>query len=518
MNVTLIYVSNMKTDFEHLGIAMIASYLRKYQINVTLHGISVFTDVKKALKNISLDDDLYGFPMYETNALYIYEIAEEIKKHNPNSKIFSGGFFATACAPHVLDDCPSMDFVVLGEGETPVLEAVRALSEKKEIKHEAIFMRGDKLSEKLPFVSNSFYACLPARDNLNLSIKNGLYSARIIAGKGCCGDCTFCSFNNYTKINKSKVWLGREMKDVFDEIVSLYETFGIRSFAFSDGSLEDPGTLGKERLTELCKLLIDYDVKFHFWCFLRAETFDESDIPLMKLMKEAGIYNVNIGVDAANDKDLALYKKRATLAENNRAVEIFRKNDLDVTIGLIMFNPYSTRDTLRQNYEFLSGQKIETVFLYTTILSAYMGTQIYDKVNSDNLLKSTYLEPSVYDFVDKFAAEANDFFMRTFRKSPCALREYEFTSLWYFVSSLLRYFPEEASPYFEEIKILREQIATESKQYFKIIYVDNDLKYAEECFLDFENRILEIYTKISNVKIRMLKREPFRSYYLRNNL
>ena len=210
MNVTLIYVSNMKVDFEHLGLSFIASYLRKHQVNVTLHGINVHTDINNVIKSISLEDDLYGFPMYETNALYIYELAKEIKKHNPNCKIFTGGYFATACAPQVLDDCPSMDFVSLGEGEIPVLEVVRTLSEKKEINHDAIFMRGDDPSQKKPYVSDLFNGCLPARDNLELSIKNGLYRARIIASKGCCGDCTFCSFNNYSKKNKSKVWQGRE--------------------------------------------------------------------------------------------------------------------------------------------------------------------------------------------------------------------------------------------------------------------------------------------------------------------
>lgn len=518
MKVSLIYVSHTKVDFEHLGIGIIASYLRKHQIDVTLYGISVFTDIKNAVKSISLEDNVYGFPMYETNALYIYELAKEIKKHNPKCKIFTGGYFATACASDILDDCSSMDFVVLGEGQIPVLEAVQALSKKKEIKHDAILVRGDEPNTKKPFVTDLFNGCLPARDNLELSIKNGLHSARLIASKGCCGDCSFCSFNNYSRENKSKVWQGREVKDVFNEMVSLYKTYGIRSFSFSDGSLEDPGTLGKKRIAELCQLLIDYDTKFSFWCFVRADTFDESDIPLLKLMKEAGIYNVNIGIETANEKDLLLYNKRATLADNHRSVDLFRNYGIDVAPGFIMLNPYSTRDTLRKNYEFLSEHGIETVFFYTTILSAYKGTKIYNTVNRDNLFKSNYLEPSNYYFLDEFASQTNDLFNRTLRKSPSVIRENDICLLWYLVLSLQRFFPDEATPYVEEIRMLRKQLANESKHYFKIIYMDNDLKYAEQYFQDFENKILEIYTLMSNVKLRMLKREPFRSYFLRGEI
>ena len=279
--------------------------------------------------------------------------------------------------------------------------------------------------------------------------------------------------------------------------------------------MEDPGTLGKKRIAELCKMLIDYDTKFSFWCFIRADTFDESDIPLIKLMKEAGIYNINMGIEAANDQDLLLYNKRATLADNNRSVDLFRYHGIDIAPGFIMLNPYSTKDTLKQNYEFLSRHSIESVFFYTTILSVYKGTQIYDTVNKDKLLKSNYLEPSKYHFIDEFASDTNDFLIRRLRKSPSVIGENEITLLWYLVLSLKRFFPDEAAPYFEEIRMLRKQLANESKQYFKIIYVDNDLEHAEQCFQDFEKRVLDIYALMSNVKLRMLKKEPFRSYYLR---
>ena len=83
----------------------------------------------------------------------------------------------------------------------------------------------------------------PSNDYI-LDVKNKT-SARIYASKGCCANCSFCSTNLYC--NK---WMGRPIDNVVQDIFEINRISGIQHFIINDGSFEDPGTLGKQRIEE----------------------------------------------------------------------------------------------------------------------------------------------------------------------------------------------------------------------------------------------------------------------------
>ena len=65
----------------------------------------------------------------------------------------------------------------------------------------------------------------------------------------------------------------RDVEDVFNEIIYLYNKYKIRFFHFNDATFEGVGEKGKERMEKLCNLLISYPIKFSFRCFVRAGSF-----------------------------------------------------------------------------------------------------------------------------------------------------------------------------------------------------------------------------------------------------
>ncbi len=84
------------------------------------------------------------------------------------------------------------------------------------------------------------------------------------------------------------------MDDVFQEIRELHEEYGVQCFTFNDGSFEDPGKLGKQRVESLSKQIVEYPDRMSFRCFLRAETFQEKDVPLIRLMRKAGLHKSSL--------------------------------------------------------------------------------------------------------------------------------------------------------------------------------------------------------------------------------
>ena len=74
--------------------------------------------------NLPGDSHYFGFPLFHSNANKAYELIKIIKKYYPKSIAFAGGPFATLASKEILNDCPDIDFTVLGDGELPIYNAI----------------------------------------------------------------------------------------------------------------------------------------------------------------------------------------------------------------------------------------------------------------------------------------------------------------------------------------------------------------------------------------------------------
>ncbi len=244
--------SDTSSSIDNLGIGSICSYLRSKNMPVTLAYLkpNMINDtyISEKLK----DFDAYGLTFYANNAKYVFQAAELIKKHNSCATVFLGGYLASDAPKEILYDCSYIDYIVLGAGEKIVYQMMQFLQNgnKERIHSMASVVTRDDISEKIKAPINVCEMPFPARDNLTYSLKNGEQIARIYTARGCCGHCSFCSVNQMYK-----KWQGRPPKDILNEINQIHEKYKVNSFMFVDSSFEDPGRLGKERISELCKLL-----------------------------------------------------------------------------------------------------------------------------------------------------------------------------------------------------------------------------------------------------------------------
>jgi hypothetical protein len=103
------------------------------KVSVTLKdflaGQETATCVAAILAN---NPDAVGFSMYLWNREKCRDIAIALRRQRPDMTLFAGGPEPTGDPEGVLRDAP-FDFLILGEGEIPFLEAMARLSEEKEI-------------------------------------------------------------------------------------------------------------------------------------------------------------------------------------------------------------------------------------------------------------------------------------------------------------------------------------------------------------------------------------------------
>lgn len=524
MKVLFIYLTTNPLGEEHLGTASIASYLKQHNIEAELKLIVYDPknyDTENITKNIP-PSDIIGFPIFSTNAPIIYDLSKSLKKRYPEVLISVGGPLATDAADEILRDCQDIDFITLGDGEETYLrlsEAIKSNLDIETIPH--ILFRNDKFKVgKTPYVIEIEELPWVSRQYLKQVLKRGFITARLTAARGCCANCSFCSHNSYTKGTK-KIWRGRCITDVFDEAVHLYKEYGIQSFTFNDGSFEDPGNLGKERIKTFCDLVISSGYHFHFSAFLRADTFSVDEVQLIKRMKEAGFTRVFIGIESQNETDLKFYNKRATTQQNLDSIDLFKSCGISVIPGFMLFNPVSTLNSLKENYIFLKDIKLWRPNLFVSKLEIYYKTDMYYKCRELSVLNDnySYLNPGAYRFIDDDVAMIWEFIEDNLIDS-IVFTQYDrvIYNFHNYLCSILPLFPNDVEVYFDQLHVILSDVSTVLMTYFFDLYYIQDFRKAKENIPILEQNMSDLVLKIQSLKTKLMLHKSIRSFMLQFKL
>lgn len=400
-----VYRHDYQTSLEFLGVEYIAAYLRKAGYPVIIKEVPF---LKEGCFGQELNEILEQKPRVIglTAFLTDYKILEAavmgIKTQLPDTYLFLGGPFPTVFPEELFSNLPQLDAIVIGEGEYTVLELVKRLENGESLSGlEGVWYRQDgqvvtnprrKPIEKLDTLP------FPARDFLP-----GKTHALISSSRGCIGHCTFCNERNLLSYG-GKIWRGRSPESIVDEIESIVKNYGINDFVFSDSSFEDPGTLGLRRIREIAERIRDRGLKIYFTSYIRADTIKESELELLRLLHSAGLSSVFTGVEAGCDSMLRLFGKRASAADNEASIELFKKTTIYQRIGFIMFTPETTLGDVEENLKFL----IRTGFCYDlqktkSVLGVYQTSSLHKYFSEKGLVdkKISYKKSTAYLFEDK---------------------------------------------------------------------------------------------------------------------
>ena len=122
-------------------------------------------------------------------------------------------------------------------------------------------------------------------------------------------------------------------------------------------------TVPRPRLRELCRRLIEKRLPLRWVCYARAD--DLADEETVVLMREAGAWQVQIGIESGDPAQLDNMDKACTVDANARALANCRKHGLTSVVSLIVGFPGETRETLERTYRFLAATPPDFYFLAT---------------------------------------------------------------------------------------------------------------------------------------------------------
>jgi radical SAM superfamily enzyme YgiQ (UPF0313 family) len=325
------------------------------------------------------------------------EFCAKVKAAQPDVFIILVGTHVSALPRQCLQLNDALDAVAIGEYDETIREIGDALREGSDLGQvRGICLRkGDDLVmtekrapisdlDRLPMVSKIYHRFLDIRNYFN---PNALFPmVTITTSRGCPNQCTFCVYpQTLTGHNLRK----RSTNAVVDEIEYIQSAFPeAKSIFFED----DTFPANKERCQAICKEMIHRRIRLPWSANARVDVDPET----LRLMKQAGCRTVCVGFESGDQQMLDNIKKRITVEQSFRFMEVAREIGLIVHGCFIVGLPGETRESMQRTLETAIALSPDTAQFYPIMV--YPGTEAYDWYDQRNLLAthdfSKWLTPS----------------------------------------------------------------------------------------------------------------------------
>ncbi|UCE89558.1 MAG: B12-binding domain-containing radical SAM protein, partial [Pseudomonadota bacterium] len=287
---------------------------------------------------------------------------------------------------------------VLGEGEKVLMELLAALENGSDLANvpeliyrDSAFIRVspgkpiNRVLDELPFPAWDLLPDFPR------AYKPAIYDyprgpvATIAASRGCPFHCKFCDTSTFGATVRHY-----SPRAVFDMMVHLHETYGVRHIMFVD----DLFLASKVRTAELCNLILAHGLKMTWSCTARVDTVKPD---ILQLMKKAGCWEISFGLETGSDDLLQQMDKAARVEKSEQAVGWTAQAGIR-TKGLFMLGyPGEDEHTIAQTRAF--AQRIPMTIMNLTKFTPYPGSPIYRDLYGTNIREDHWDKMNGMNFV-----------------------------------------------------------------------------------------------------------------------
>lgn len=368
MKVLLVNVENahdLKIKPQPLGLAYLSSFAKtkfpslEIKIITTVNPQDIFRE----------DPDIAGFSSVSQSFGYAAELINAATRRGIPTLV---GGVHISLLPQSL---PFGDAIgVVGEGEHTFVDLLGLLREKSNFEHKTLaaikgIVYWDENKQFIqtpprPYIEMLDALPLPDRDSFNIRKGQTVY---LFSSRGCPFICRFCASTRLHKKIRffSADYVVNEVKFIIDKhkpiLIKFYDDLFIAS---------------KPRLKDIVKklTLLGIPKKVAFSINATASLIDEETAGLLKQMN---VYTVGMGFESGNQEILNYLKDgKATVEQNERAVNILIQNKVNPTASFIIGAPGEDRKKFEDTLKFVSRVRLSNAYLY--LLTPYPGTPLWD--------------------------------------------------------------------------------------------------------------------------------------------
>lgn len=386
MDVILIYPADGLRFFQSmipLGMLSIATVIKEAGYSVRIidlnhyHG-NLIHDLKEWQPRI------VGIGGTTPSRVKSFRIARKVKTASPDTLVVYGGVHASFTAKEVLEKVCEIDYIIMGEGElsfrelcdvmirdsTKDLNSINGLAFRKD---GGIKLNPVKRINDLSLLPIPDRGLLPGDYQLDMDFIPGI-AEPLITSRGCPAICNFCS--------ASRMFPGgvryRPMDQVGQEIANLLSRRKFEGLKVFDSTF----TAGREHVLSFCETVKPFNLKWE--CEIRADTVDYE---LLKTMKEAGCYYVNMGLESADAERLKKIAKGISTSQALKVMADCRELGILIKVFFTFGHPGQTFKECKEDIKFIREHRKEIDFYAVTPgLKIYPGTRLEKEARESGIL------------------------------------------------------------------------------------------------------------------------------------
>ena len=326
--------------------------------------------------------------------------------HARGAKTIAFGTHVTPIPVETMRPYPSLDYALIGEPDLTIRDLLDHLErniEKRSPEIKAMFDKQDSsykpsfngdgtvdlhgikgiawrnkdeivLNLPRPFVADLDDMPIPMHELLPLQsyrmpMIKGAFTF-IVTSRGCPAGCTYCikhvSYQYSTRIRSPKL--------IMEELWYL-KKLGINNIHM----YADLFTVNRDQVVELCKLMIEEDIKIKWTCNSRVDFVDEE---MLTLMGKAGCRLISWGIESGNEQILKHARKGAYPEKAEMALRLAKKAGIMNWGYFIIGLPGETEETIRETIDFAKKLPLDIALFH--VAAPYPGTPFFFEVVEKN--------------------------------------------------------------------------------------------------------------------------------------
>lgn len=371
----------------NFGIGYLSSVLKNNGFYPKLVIVKSKRDYKKVIKTVlEYKPKIVGFSAVSSQFPFVSELAKMIKKVHKCIAV-CGGVHPTIF-PECLFSAPDLDGIFIGESEFSFLDFVSEITKGNQYKNIDNFCyveKGKLIKNRLrPRIQNLEKLPFPDRDLYNyqsiIDENDGMVTLN--TNRGCPFNCTYCCNHAIARVygKKQNTIRYNSIENVLAEIDMLKAKYKFEWIWFID----DIFILNKKWLGEF---LPEYKKRFNipFRCHIRPDICTRD---ILFELREAGCYEILLGVESANDYIRNVVMQRnITKAQLENTFKWAREIGLKTASINIIGVPDETEETIWETINF--NKRINPTTVAVNIFNPYDGTKLGDSCRERGLIKKT---------------------------------------------------------------------------------------------------------------------------------
>lgn len=388
--VFIMYDNQSARNHMPLGPCYVAAYIKKHGYDdITYYSQDVYHYPEEHLTQYFSDNRFdvaaIGFAAGYYQFKKIKKICAAINKAKNRPFIVLGGHGPTP-EPEFFIKEMGADAVVMGEGEIPFLNLIKALEAKSPLKnvkgiaykdHDAVIVNvREKPIKDLDSIPFPYYEPLPLEYYINTKLYGMSPTERMIymiSSRGCNYKCNFC-------MRLEEGIRFRSPGNIVEEIKKYKKDYKVTFIHFVDELL----MFSRKRVFELTEAFLKAELNIKYFCTGRVNIATPE---ILKMMKRSGCVFIDYGIEQYDNKALIAMNKKQTEEDIVMAIEYTHKEGIFVAFNIIFGNLGDTRESLHKSLKFLKKYNDFGQLRVIRPVTPYPGSPLYHYAIEKGLLK-----------------------------------------------------------------------------------------------------------------------------------